>query len=489
LKKAKLEKGLACGLLKRKFANMSVGAKRVGAASGTSQKQLSVRSTRRICRDEELFVIEHNKRFLIYAPLRRSILEVNETAASALANSTIDSRFEEELCAAIADKPRITLPSRHSESDDFRPYAVGLCLTDKCNLACHYCHANSGINGHRRLPWEIAQAALDLVIANGVSNRSCVEVTFPGTGEPTQSWDALARAVTYVLDKTTTHPPGCKISMSTNGVFSRSHAEFIADHFTAVSLSLDGPADIHNAHRPCANGEGSFSAVVDTANYFFQRGFLFSIRATVSELSVNRMEEIWDFFEKHFPGVAVSFERMNPLGRGADSSLRPPSTRQFTQAFERLLNEAPKHKGLLLNSGIGKLNQIRTCFCKSLSYPCMTVTPDGKVSACQRDGSPTFFHYGYWDNERKAFSIDSQKVRFFRSLTVQRFPECVTCFAKYHCAGDCYDLRRAGIRRCSTNKRIILMDIFSKLDFDKSITSVTLDDPRYLAMSQRLHHH
>lgn len=457
-------------------------------AKRTNGKQLPLCSVRRILSNEEIFVIEHKERFLIYAPLRRSILEVNAAAAASLIKQEITGPFAAAICAAVAENPKIVLPSRHSKSGEFEPYSVGLSLTDKCNLACAYCHANSGINGQRQLSWEIAQAALDFVIANGVRNGSCVEVTFPGPGEPTQAWDVLTRAVAYSLDKTAAHAPGCKISMSTNGVFPRSKAKFIADHFTAVSLSLDGPADIHNAHRPGANGKGSFPAVFATANYFFKRGFLFSIRVTVSELSVSRMAEIWDFFETHFPGVAVSFERMNPLGRGAHSALRPPSAREFSRQFEGLMADGEKHKGLLLNSGIGKLNQIRTCFCKSLSYPCMTVTPDGQVSACQRDGSPKFFHFGYWDEEAHAFSINPERVKFFRSLTVETFPECVDCFAKYHCAGDCYDLRRAGIRRCSTNKSVILLDLFNKLDFDKSITSVTRNDPRYLAMSKRLHH-
>jgi len=335
---------------------------------------------------------------------------------------------------------------------------------------------------------EVAKAALDFAYANAVAAGKCLEVSFPGTGEPTEAWPQMTAIVNYVEGLTQHHEPGLKISMSTNGVFGREKAKFIADHFTGVSLSMDGPAEIQNAHRPSAFGFGTFDSVFKTASYFFDRGFLFSIRATVSSLSVDRMSEIWDFFEKYFPGVAVGFERMNPLGRGRACAIRPPSIHDFNRNFERLFAEADRHKGLLLNSGVGKLNQLQSAFCKSLSYPCMTITPDAKISACTRDGAPDYFHYGCWNATTRSFDVDMDKVAYFRSITVDRFPECADCYAKYHCAGDCFDLRKAGIRRCLTNRRMIMLDLLHKLDHDRSITSVTQADPRYKEISERLYH-
>jgi uncharacterized protein len=200
------------------------------------------------------------------------------------------------------------------------------------------------------------------------------------------------------------------------------------------------------------------------------------------------MSEIWDFYEMHFPGVPVGFERMNPLGRGRLCAIRPPTMQEFNRSFEQLLAEADRHRGLLLNSGVGKLNQLQSAFCKSLSYPCMTITPDAQITACTRDGAPAFFHYGRWNSATRSFDVVMDKVRQFRRITVDHFPECTNCFAKYHCAGDCYDLRRAGIRRCATNRRMIMIDLLYKLDHDRSITSITQADPRYQEISRKLHH-
>lgn len=440
---------------------------------------------------DEFFLVDAEGRALVYVPLRGVVLEVNDVGRRALLPDG-DPQQRESLLGAIASsvqsRPLHRLGKDQPRAREFRPYSVGLCLTDRCQLACRYCHADSGPGGSTTLARDACEAALRFASKNAHELDKCLEVSFPGTGEPTQAWDTMNHLVALVEDLTRDHPPGHKISMSTNGVFSRSRAEYIADHFTGVSLSMDGPADIHDAQRPAANGRGTFEDVFATASYFAGREFLFSIRATVTEIGVDRLSEVWDFFERHFPGVPVGFERMNPIGRGHASSLRPPSAERFDAAFERLFAEAGRHSGLLVNSGVGKLNLLQSAFCKSLSFPCMTITPSGAVSACTRDGAPDLFHYGQWNAETRAFDIDMDKVTKFRELSVDSFAECADCFAKYHCAGDCYDLRNAGVRRCSTNRRMIALDLVNKLDHNRSVTSVSQADPRFRMISQKLHH-
>ena len=92
--------------------------------------------------------------------------------------------------------------------------------------------------------------------------------------------------------------------------------------------------------------------------------------------------------------------------------------------------------------------------------PSMNVTPDGKVIACQRDGAPDYYQYGHYCWESHRFVFDLGRVRLFRGLTVDCFPECTECIAKYHCAGDCNDLRRAGVRRCVANRQLLLSSLF-----------------------------
>ena len=68
-------------------------------------------------------------------------------------------------------------------------------------------------------------------------------------------------------------------------------------------------------------------------------------------------------------------------------------------------------------------------FCKSLSAPGVTVTPTGKISSCQRDGAPDYFHYGYIDSEKKKIVVDYDKIKEFRKMDVRAYPECQNCHA------------------------------------------------------------
>jgi uncharacterized protein len=445
-----------------------------------------MKSLRRLIKEEELFLISKMKRHILYVPLRGMIFEINDAAAALFYDTDIKlekDQFFQQISAQLLEEKKISVASKNNRITSFEPYTVGVSLTNKCNLSCVYCHADSGPKGSLFLKWEIAKAAIDFAYDNAKRKNKCLELSFPGTGEPTQAWDLLRMAISYAEEITKHYKPGVKIVMSTNGVFRSQCAEYIADHFTGISLSLDGPRDIQDRHR----GIGTFDAVFSNASLWYKRKFLFSIRVTVSELSVDRMSEIWNFFEEHFPGTAVSFERMNPLGRGSYSAVRPPSISRFNKNFEKLMTEADNHKGLLLNSGIGKLNQIRTAFCKSFSFPSMTVTPDGHITACTRDGSPESFYYGKWNENKKSFDIDMDKVIKFRSTNVDTFEECISCFGKYHCGGDCYDLRRAGIRRCATNKRMIFKDILNKLDYDKSISAISKENPNYVELTSKIY--
>ncbi len=448
-------------------------------------------SSRVLVGGEELFIVPSGERRVLYAPLRGAILEINEAAARALVSDAEGARSSpwfEPSWQTILRQPKAEVSRDRGADQPFEPYAVGLCLTDRCNLACTYCHADASAVGATRLSTRAAEAAIDFAFANAVKHEKCLEVTFPGPGEPTQAMDLLRGIVEHVERIAEHHPQGHRISMSTNGIYGSRVAEYITDHFTAVSLSFDGPKAIHDAQRPARDGGGSFERVLETARFLFRKRFLFSIRATVTELGVDRLREIWDFFQTEFPGIPVGLERMNPLGRGETSRLRPPAPTAFDAAFEELLRTVGGTEGLLLNSGVGKLNQVRGVFCKSLGYPCMTVRPEGNVTACQRDGAPDFFYYGRWNDERAAFEFDESRIGFFRTLGVESYPECVGCFAKYHCAGDCQDLRLHGIRRCSTNRRMLVVDLLNKIDHDRSITSVTQDDPRFRSLSRRLHH-
>ena len=151
---------------------------------------------------------------------------------------------------------------------------------------------------------------------------------------------------------------------------------------------------------------------------------------------------------------------LNPLGRGTDcnaGSVLYPNEKLFAESLITLRSLTGTNS--VVNSGAGRVGELKRSFCKALAMPTMNITPDGRILACQRDGAPKFYEYGHYDFKAHKFILNDDRIEAFRSITVDLFPECKTCIAKYHCAGDCNDLRRAGVTRCTVNKTLILSNI------------------------------
>jgi uncharacterized protein len=96
-----------------------------------------------------------------------------------------------------------------------------------------------------------------------------------------------------------------------------------------------------------------------------------------------------------------------------------------------------------------------------------SVTPEGFVSSCfevtdASDPRAELYHYGRYDENRRGFTIDEDRVARLRRLRVENISQCQDCFCKWHCAGDCLAKALPGTRpedhvgspRCSLNREI-----------------------------------
>ncbi|MCR4319008.1 MAG: SPASM domain-containing protein [Candidatus Brocadiaceae bacterium] len=93
-----------------------------------------------------------------------------------------------------------------------------------------------------------------------------------------------------------------------------------------------------------------------------------------------------------------------------------------------------------------------------MSIPSFTVTTKGIVTTCERDSEGTGYGYGKFLPESKDFIFDAQKIE--NNKTHLEMPyKCRDCFCKWHCAGDCPDVRNVNYDRCYVNKRLIQYEL------------------------------
>jgi len=213
-------------------------------------------------------------------------------------------------------------------------------------------------------------------------------------------------------------------------------------HFRTISLSLDGPEEIHNTNRKFTDGSGSFSHVYRTAQHLAANKFPFGMKAVVTAENFDNLVERVTFFQHHFPGVSVGFEPVNEFGRCKQTGIKTPAADKFISAMTELIQN--RELSAFSYSGVLGVHHIRLKFCGALK-PTFGVHVDGNVVACVGDPldnkQAKLFNYGKFDERNDNFIFEEAAIKRLRNLLVEQFEKCNTCFAKWNCAGDCASYR------------------------------------------------
>ena len=366
-----------------------------------------------------------------------------------------DSDIRSKLLRRITSRPLID--AKKIVRDLRRaPPELSIPITDNCNLRCHYCHASVG-EAHKTE--SMTKAMIDSVFDryfDAIDDHvDSVRISFAGGGEPTYRFAMLVYAITKAQEIASKRNIKCTFRMATNGCYGRKVREFIVKNFSEISLSFDGPAHVQNLHRLYIGGTPSYDYVIDTAQYFYDVNFPFAIRATVSEYGLSYLTEIVDFFETNFPGVNLALEPLGLAGRAlTDLTLRPPSQKAFGNELLKVFEYAKGKRINIANSASAEYNLVRPVFCTAMGIPNWTVQMNGDIGCCSMNGAPEEFVFGHLDYGTGDVVIDKTKLETIKKMNVLHYDECVDCFAKYHCAGDCPDRRITNKSDCGSIRKI-----------------------------------
>jgi uncharacterized protein len=418
----------------------------------------------------ELFIIPNEGNFILFAPLRKALLEVNETTVALLQECERTGTFpESDVRRALYDagiifdgteQPHNWRPT----SGIIEPDSVTLFPTSDCSLFCRYCYAGAG-ETHFYLAWPVARAAIDLVFENAVRRRAKkASVGFHGGGEPFygRAWEVVQRSVLYARELSKRHGIYVSLSAATNGVLSLKKLDWITKHFGNLNISFDGPEDIQNRQRPLKSGKGSFDHVMRTVRLLEERKFSYGIRATITKESVGRLIEMVDFFRSISTLTQYHFEPLFECGRCATTGAEAPDPIEFATAMVDAMQYA-RTRGIELYYSGANIDRTVDSFCGA-SGRSFCVTPQGNVTSCfevslESDPRAAQFFYGKFDTDTKRFVFQSERVAALQNRTVNNLSHCADCLIKYQCAGDClakvhstgdmFDTSKN--TRCSTN--------------------------------------
>ncbi len=345
-----------------------------------------------------------------------------------------------DLRAAMATLPGVP-PTGSVASAEAPVTNLIAVIAQACNLACSYCYAGAGRlgrSGKMMSPETGRQAVAQLFELAG--DASYLNITFFG-GEPLLNLPTLQTMVAAARERARTIGKEVGFSVTTNGTrFSEAAVGYLDTEGVSITVSMDGPALIHDQFRRSPSGNGSYDAIVAGMAVLFRhyRARPVTCRVTVTSHAPAIDELFWHLYSLGF--AEVGFSPVSSL----DPSLRlgRVDLQEYVAAFARLgeafLERA--RRGELL--GVGNLLSLLRMIHRGerKTHPCgagfglMAVDPDGCFGFCHRFVGAPGFSLG--DLQR---GLDRRRrVELQIRGEVGQKQACTSCWARRLCAGGCH---------------------------------------------------
>lgn len=330
-----------------------------------------------------------------------------------------------------------------------------LVITLRCNQRCAYCQASSAEQGetHYDMSVETARKIVDIVFT-APGTRPKLE--FQG-GEPLLNWPVIEAVVPYAEELAVKTGKTVSFVICTNLVgITRRQLEFCRDHHIAVSTSLDGPEELHNACRVMRTGEGSyqnFLQKLELAREVLGNDGVDALMTTTA-FSINRLEDVVDeYIRLGMNGIFI--RSLNPYGFASErAQMLGYKTELFVERYFAALRHImkwnhriffPEYFATLLFSRI--LTPFATGFV-DLQSPAGTgisgviydydgsVFPSDEARMLARMGDRHFYLGNVWhDSYEQIFNGKSLRRLIASSCVETTFP-CAWCAFQAYCGTD-----------------------------------------------------
>jgi uncharacterized protein len=395
--------------------------------------------------DASLFTIDEGTRAVIDRWRHTAAIDLD--AAPAADREVLQALRGARLLRPQARRERAAVPARH---DPARIPLGTLVLeaAQACNLRCSYCYAGGGsYGGAARLmdPALARRAARHLVEASG--DRERVTLVLFG-GEPLLNLPAIEAAVLEAEAAAAQHGKQLTVSLTTNGTrFTPQVLAFLREHPVSLSVSIDGPPDLHDANRRFAgsvsNGTGSggtYDAILaglETLRAQLPRPP--AARVTLTPAQWPRVVEVFD----HVAGLGFLEVGIAPVSP-VDAAMLPTPAQErtllagFAQLAERFVARAREGALMPFSNLLDVLARLHLGQAKDV--PCgaglgyLAIDSEGRFYLCHRLAGVERFRVGDLEH-----GIDHARISACLDEQAQpRQDGCSGCWARSLCAGGCH---------------------------------------------------
>ncbi|TAJ93363.1 MAG: quinohemoprotein amine dehydrogenase maturation protein [Gammaproteobacteria bacterium] len=321
--------------------------------------------------------------------------------------------------------------------------AIVLNVNSGCNLSCTYCYkedVTAPANG-RRMDFETARGAVDLLLReSGSATR--LNVVFFG-GEPLSNLPLIRAVVDYAEQAGPSCGKEVDFSLTTNAtLLSDTVIAYLDAKGFGITISIDGPREIHDRNRITRGGQGSYAVVAERSRRLLERYRSRPVGARVTLThGVTDVRGIWDHLYNDLGFYEVGFA---PVTSGTDDAfaLTGVELREVFAGFKSLgahfLNEALAGRRCGFSNLQRLINDLHEGTRKLL--PCgagagmLAVDQNGGINLCHRFSGSDLPRFG-----DIAQGIDHPRLNQFLGERMDRAGlPCAECRIRNLCSGGCY---------------------------------------------------
>ncbi|MBI2252620.1 MAG: SPASM domain-containing protein [Armatimonadetes bacterium] len=356
-------------------------------------------------------------------------------------NLFLPQEMELELRELLGEKSNLEIlkeSAKKLEKRTAHPKAFCLNVAHSCNLSCLYCFAEKGYreeDNQKLMSEKTARRAIDFLFA---APYPVIELDFFG-GEPLLNWKAVKNSIIYAGEKTRFSGKKIKLALTTNGILlTQDICRFLNQYEVNLTLSLDGPKEVHNDLRILNNGKGSFdSSFYKIKQAVFSRNYQnYYIRGTYTKKTLNFSKAANFFIEENLENFSLE----PVISKDTPWSLDFEDLPIIEQEYEILANLLVKRKkegkpfsfyhfNLNLYNSPCIEKRLQSC---GVGVEYLAITPQGEIYPCHQLTGYKEFKLG------DIFQgIDIEKQEIFKKIHFLNSKDCLTCWAKIYCAGGC----------------------------------------------------
>jgi len=355
--------------------------------------------------------------------------------------SLLALRVNAEAAARFRDLPDAgplqTRTAPVSDPADFIPSCVTVSCTNQCGQRCVYCYGTPAHTNRAVLDIGFCEAALELVASRTAQRGDSVRIVFHGVGEPTFAWRTFTKCVDLARHATRRHGVTAHLDLCTGGQVAARRAEWIADHFDSVQVSIDGPAEVQNRQRPRADGRDSLAGPLQLAKAVKAAGKRLCIKATVTAATVGRMAEIVGFVADEIGRTRLDLGMMFAPPWVRPDAAAPPEWTEFVTGFGEALDRGAELGVRVQHPSISWETLAAVQGPRAARHFCLA--PPNVVTSffdVPKEGSatPQLGAYGWYDSSRNTIDFDHPKR--LRLEEEQSSPACQRCPCRAACLGQ-----------------------------------------------------